>query len=129
MSDAFLDALKSTAQERAFAESFDVDTSGYNEALSEVWTIRPMPGKSRDLLLALIQKAEYYRAVATSLVYRAHKPDGRKRFRPTDIDALMVDTQFLDWVSQEIRFQEEVESLLDPVAEGKKPSETDGSGE
>lgn len=131
MADPFLEKLKSAARERAVSEAYDIDTSNCPDIeLDEIWTIRPLPGKFRDAVLSLVQQVQYSRAVATSLVYRAYRPQGGRRFRPADVEGLIEDERFIDWIAQEIKFQEDVDSFVDPVGDGKKPSsETSGSTE
>ena len=138
MADDFLKALEQDSRARFAAESFEVETSQYAKTApddvsipEETWRIQPLPAGARDKVIQCIQTGEYYKGLATSLVYRAYKTEGSgRRFRPSDVEGLMKNPDFLDWVAEEINFQGDFDWLLDLEAtEEKKPSKpADGSG-
>lgn len=130
MSDDFLKALEADSRERFAAESFTVDTAGFpSETVPpEVWKIQPLPAVARDKLISCLQGGEWYKGIATSLTYRAYRTTGPgRRFRPSDIEGLLKNPAFLDWIAEEIKFRADFDWLLDGADQAKKPSgETDG---
>lgn len=133
MADDFLKGLEADSRARFAAESFEINTGSYDSdsVPEETWRIQPLPAGARDKVIQCVQGGEYYKGLATSLVYRAYKTEGSgRRFRPAQIDDLMKNPDFLDWIAGEINFQGDFDWLLDlEGAEEKKPSKTaPGSG-
>lgn len=130
MSDDFLKALEADGRERFAAESFEIDTGafGSDSVPAERWRIQPLPSVARDKLISCLQNGEWYKGIATSLVHRAYRTEGQgRRFRPSDIDGLLKNPDFLDWVAEEIKFRADFDWLLDGADQAKKSSsETDG---
>lgn len=133
MADDFLKGLEADSRARFAAESFELNTESYDSDSipSETWRIQPLPAGARDKVIQCVQAGEYYKGLATSLVYRTYKTEGHgRRFRPAQIDDLMKNPDFLDWIAGEINFQGDFDWLLDlEGTEEKKPSKTaPGSG-
>lgn len=128
MADDFLSALAEDGRNRAAKETFEIDTTNFSDSLLERWRIQPLPAAARDELMTCLQNGQYYKGVALSLVHRAYKAEGHgRRFRPSDVQSLMKNPDFLDWVAEEIKFRSDFTWLLDPETDGKKhSSETTG---
>lgn len=129
--DSFLHALEQDSRARFSKESFEIDTSGFSDEVpAERWRIQPLPAAARDKLIACVQAGEYYKGIATALVNRAYKVnENGRRFRPTDIEGLMKNPDFLDWIAEEIKFQADFEwMVMDGDEEKKASKEIHGTG-
>lgn len=131
MADEFLKELEQDAKEKFAEEAFEIDTSKYSERMSERWRIQPLPAGARDKVIRAAQESGTYTAVATALVYQAYKADGHgRRFNPGQVQELLKNPDFLEWISEQIDFMGTFGWMLDmSVADEKKPSEAvTGSG-